>query len=147
MENETPKASPKGYIPVRIPGAPVSRTFLFRTGLTDAIKRPGQELCAVCHRYGHFTLKWMKPPKGTRNVRDWRHSATKAVWFDAPTDPDTGLRQLETTCKCWTGKDGSRAVEDACFVAYASGTVYFDTRGCVTRGKGTEYVDGYENTL
>lgn len=43
------------------------RTFLFRIGI---VRPDGKELCAVCHRKGRFTVKWITPPANAPSVKN-----------------------------------------------------------------------------
>lgn len=115
--------------------------FLFRTGLTDTIKHPELELCAVCHKYGKFTLIWMKPPTDSARPEDLRKSAASIEWEEAQADLETGLSQLDGGGRKGWGK------EHTAFVDFLTRSFYFDTKGFIIKKQKDIQCPEYENTL
>ena len=118
-------------------------TFLYRTGLTDELGHPGQELCAVNHRPGKFTLVWTVPPK-CATLPDRLRDAMNVDWVDDSFDPETGLAQVKpaggTDAHGWGREDKSS-------VGFYTRQYQFDSRGFTINRKSVDWWNEYENTL
>lgn len=107
------------------------RRFLFRTGIC---KGNGRELCAVCHRKGFFTLKWMWPPEGAPHPHEFRVGKSVPFVLAQEKDPDTGLQQVSVAGLGW-----GEGTEDRCWMQFLQGLLEWNIEGEIVIGKCDEY--------
>lgn len=122
---------------------PVGGILMFRTGKTDAIHRPDMELCAVCHKYGRWTLAW-RLQKSLPKTLDMGPSMLGVAWVQMPNaDEETGLKQVNGC-----GHNGWD-VDLAAFVGYMMKEFHFDSKFfIIARNEFGKFAsEGYDNTL